>query len=153
MDNKKYDFRNIGTNETEMIKELFSDVFMSEPWNDDWSDSEQLDLYLSDLIDQNNSLTYGLFENGKLIGVSMGHIKHWYSGTEYYVDELCVARHLQGKGIGSRFLEAVEAWLSENGIRQIFLQTEHNVPAYQFYLNHGFHELQGHVSFAKQICR
>ena len=58
-----------------------------------------------------------------------------------------------GKGIGSRFLEAVEAWLSENGIRQIFLQTEHNVPAYQFYLNHGFHELQGHVSFAKQICR
>jgi aminoglycoside 6'-N-acetyltransferase I len=136
-----------------IITALFRDVFTNAPWYDDWSDTEQLDAYITDLAGQPRSLTLGYFEGNRLAGLSMGYIKHWYSGTEYYLDELCVARHLQGKGIGSRFLEAVEAWLSENGIRQIFLQTEHNVPAYQFYLNHGFHELQWHVSFAKQICR
>ncbi|MBP1548217.1 MAG: N-acetyltransferase, partial [Clostridia bacterium] len=85
MNDKKYDFKRIGVSETEIIKELFTGVFTIAPWNDDWSDGEQLDLYIQDLIGQNNSLTYGLFENGKLIGLSMGHIKHWYSGTEYYI--------------------------------------------------------------------
>ena len=148
-----YTLKKLGPDDREEIKSVFVSVFTAEPWCDDWSDEAQLDLYIQDLIGQGYSLTYGLYDADELIGISLGYIKHWYSGTEYYLDELCVARHLQGKGIGSRFLEAVEAWLSENGIRQIFLQTEHNVPAYQFYLNHGFHELQGHVSFAKQICR
>ena len=26
----------------EMIKSFYKDVFMREPWNDDWSDEEQL---------------------------------------------------------------------------------------------------------------
>ena len=32
-------------------------------------------LYLSDLVGQSNSLAYGLFEDEKLIGVSMGQFK------------------------------------------------------------------------------
>ena len=147
------ELRKLTVADREIITELFRDVFTNEPWNDDWSNEDQLYAYITDLTGQSYSLTFGFFDEDQLVALSMGYIKHWYSGTEYYLDELCVARHLQGKGIGSRFLEAVEAWLSENGIRQIFLQTEHNVPAYQFYLNHGFHELQGHVSFAKQISK
>jgi aminoglycoside 6'-N-acetyltransferase I len=151
MENKKYDFRKIGTNETEIIKVLFSGVFMSEPWNDDWSDKEQLDLYLSDLIGQNNSLTYGLFENGELIGVSMGHIKHWYSGTEYYIEELCIRTDKQGSGTGTYFLKEIEKAIKELGLVRIFLQTENNVPAYSFYQKNGFNELKEHVSFIKQL--
>ena len=124
MENKKYDFRKIGTNETEIIKVLFSGVFMSEPWNDDWSDKEQLDLYLSDLIGQNNSLTYGLFEFDELIGVSTGHIKHWYSGTEYYIEELCIRTDKQGSGTGTYFLKEIEKAVKELGLVRIFLQTE-----------------------------
>ena len=151
MENKKYDFRKIGTNETEIIKVLFSGVFMSEPWNDDWSDKEQLDLYLSDLIGQNNSLTYGLFENDELIGVSMGHIKHWYSGTEYYIEELCIRTDKQGSGTGTYFLKEIEKAIKELGLVRIFLQTENNVPAYSFYQKNGFNELKEHVSFTKQL--
>lgn len=151
MEKKLYDFRKIGTNETEIIKELFSGVFMNEPWNDDWSDREQLDLYLSDLIGQNNSLTYGLFENGELIGISMGHIKHWYSGTEYYIEELCIRTDKQGSGTGTYFLKEIEKAIKELGLVRIFLQTENNVPAYSFYQKNGFNELKEHVSFTKQL--
>ena len=45
-----YNFKRIGMNEIERIKELFTSVFTVEPWNDDWSNQEQLDLYLSDLV-------------------------------------------------------------------------------------------------------
>lgn len=138
-------------NEIEEIKALFTSVFTIEPWNDDWSNQEQLDLYLSDLVGQSNSLTYGLFEDERLIGVSMGHIRHWYSGTEYYVDELCIRTDKQGKGIGTYFLKEIEKEIKKIGLAQIFLQTENNVPAYGFYQKNGFYELKEHVSFAKQI--
>lgn len=146
-----YNFKRIGMDEIEVIKKLFTGVFTIEPWNDDWSNREQLDLYLSDLVGQSNSLAYGLFEDEKLIGVSVGHIRRWYSGTEYYIDELCIQTDKQGNGIGSYFLKEIEKGIKEIGLTQIFLQTENNVPAYGFYLKNGFCELKEHVSFAKQI--
>ena len=146
-----YNFKRIGMNEVEIVKELFISVFTIEPWNDDWSNQEQLDLYLSDLMGQSNSLTYGLFEDEELIGVSMGHIRHWYSGTEYYIDELCIQTEKQGNGIGTYFLKEIEHGIKEIGLVHIFLQTETNLPAYHFYQKNGFHELKGHVSFAKRI--
>ena len=151
MEKKKYNFKRIGMNEIEIIKELFVGVFTIKPWNDDWSNQEQLNLYLSDLVGQSNSLTYGLFEDEKLIGVSMGHIRHWYSGTEYYIDEFCVCRTKQGIGIGTKFLKSVEKYIISKDITRIFLQTERNVPAYHFYKKNEFIELAGHVSFAKEI--
>ena len=146
-----YNFKRIGINEIEIIKELFAGVFTIEPWNDDWSNEEQLNLYLSDLIGQGNSLTFGLFEDGKLIGVSMGHIRHWYSGTEYYIDEFCIQTDKQGNGIGTLFLKEIEKGIKKIGLVQIFLQTESNVPAYGFYQKNGFCELKKHVSFTKRI--
>lgn len=151
MNDKKYDFKRIGVSETEIIKELFTGVFTIAPWNDDWSDGEQLDLYIQDLIGQNNSLTYGLFENGKLVGLSMGHIRHWYSGTEYYIDELCIQTDKQGNGIGTYFLEEIEKGIKELGMTKIFLQTGSNVPAYGFYQKNGFFELKELVSFVKRV--
>ena len=47
---KKHEFKRIGMDEIEAIKELFIGVFTIEPWNDDWSNQVQLDLYLLDLI-------------------------------------------------------------------------------------------------------
>lgn len=146
-----YEFKRIGIDEIESIKRLFISVFTIEPWNDDWLDEEQLRLYLFDLVGQSNSLTYGLYEKENLIGVSMGNIRHWYSGTEYYIDEFFVQTDKQGNGIGSYFLKQIEKAIKEIGLVQIFLQTEKNVPAYDFYRKNGYYELTDHVSFAKEI--
>ena len=93
----------------------------------------------------------GYFDGDRMVALSMGYIKHWYSGTEYMINEFCVDRHLQGKGIGSSFMKAVERCLSEIGIQHIFLLTDRNVPAYSFYLRNGFAEQTGNVAFAKRI--
>ena len=151
MDPTEISFRRIGAEEKDAIRALFLGVFTAAPWNDDWSDREQLNLYLDDLISQNNSLTYGLYKGGGLIGVSMGHIRHWYEGTEYYIDELCIRTDQQGRGTGTRFLSAIEAAVRDIGLTRVFLQTERNVPAYRFYLKNGYHELKDHVSFDKAL--
>ena len=151
MKDTNYVFRQIGPEELNGIRELFTAVFTQAPWNDDWSDTEQLDRLLLDLVGQSNSLTYAMFAGDEMIALSMGRIKHWYTGTEYCIDELCVRTERQGQGVGTLFLQQIESAMQELGSVQIFLHTQRDVPAYHFYRKNDFVEQEGHVSFAKHI--
>ena len=135
----------------DVIKALFKSVFTSPPWNEDWSDDEQLDDYLRDIMEVRTPLILGLAEGGSVIGISVGNIKHWCGGTEYFIEELCIRTDLQGNGYGNKFLSLIEAYLKERGLDQIYLNTQNNVPAYEFYKKHGFTELEDHVSFFKEF--
>ena len=145
------EIRELTLRDRDAVTALFRDVFTAEPWNDDWSDAAQLEAYIADLTGQDNSLTLGFLDGEKLTALAMGHVKHWFRGTEYCIDEFCVDRHRQGQGIGTAFMAAVEDFLRARGIRAIFLQTDRSVPAYGFYTRRGFRELAGHVSFAKRV--
>ncbi|MBR4035275.1 MAG: GNAT family N-acetyltransferase [Oscillospiraceae bacterium] len=148
---KRFILKRIGMTEIQAVKQLFISVFTASPWYDDWSDDNQLNMYLTDLMGQENSLTYGLYENEKLIGISMGRIKHWYTGTEYCIDEFCIQKDRQGQGIGSFFLQQMEKAIKEIGLVQIYLQTDIDVPAIDFYLKNGFVNLDTTVSLAKEV--
>ena len=111
----------------------------------------QLDTYIHDLIGQDNSLTLGYCDGDHIVALAMGHIKHWFAGIEYNIDELCVDRNMQGKGIGSMFLGEIECFLSGRGITRIFLQTDRDMPAYAFYKHRGFREMEEHVSLVKRF--
>ena len=135
----------------EAITNVFTGVFTKEPWNDDWSDKNQLDMYITDLTGQGYSLTYGLYDDEELIGISMGYIKHWYSGTEYIITEFCVKTERQVSGAGTFFIAEIEKAIKELGLKQIFLLTDSNVPAYLFYKKNGFEECTTNVAFSKMI--
>ena len=143
--------RRLSIDDKEAIKVLFMGVFTREPWNDDWSDSKQLDLYIEDLCGQSCSLTYGLYDGNELIGLSMGYVKHWYTGTEYMINELCIKTDRQGGGAGTFFLTQIEENIKEMGIKQIFLLTDRDVPAYNFYKKNSYVEVSNLVPFAKHI--
>ena len=68
------EFRLLSTQDKEPVTALFRDVFTEDPWNDDWSDPEQLGAYIDDLIGQSNSLTLGYLDGDRLVGLSMGRI-------------------------------------------------------------------------------
>lgn len=81
----------------------------------------------------------------------MGHIKHWYTGKEYYIDELCISTGKQGQGVGTMFLNMIENACRELKLTHLFLLTENNVPAFEFYKKNGFYKLDNSVSFAKEL--
>lgn len=145
------ELKQLSISDIEQIKAFFADVFTREPWNDDWSDKNQLHLYISNLIGNSNSLTLALFENGEMVGLAIGNKRYWYAGTEYYIDELCIKTSEQGRGLGKSFIEEIEKFLVSIDVHHIFLQTERTVPAYEFYKKLGFWELKDHVSFGKDI--
>ena len=146
-----YTLKKLGPDDRETIKSVFVSVFTAEPWCDDWSDEAQLDLYIQDLIGQGYSLTYGLYDADELIGISLGYIKHWYSGTEYIINELCIKTDRQGAGAGTFFIREIEKAIRELGLKQIFLLTDSDVPAYEFYRKNGFTELKTNVAFSKCV--
>ena len=135
----------------EEIKFIFKEVFTKEPWNDDWSDDVQLNEYLLDIMGMRNSLIYGFYLNKKLIGISIGYIKHWCSGTEYMIDEFCINIDEQRKGYGTIFVKQIEDLLRQKNIHVIYLITQKNVPAYSFYKKLGFIEQSETISFYKEF--
>uniref|UniRef100_UPI00129060E8 GNAT family N-acetyltransferase n=1 Tax=Streptococcus suis TaxID=1307 RepID=UPI00129060E8 len=90
-----------------------------EPWNDDWSDEEQLDCYIGDLLGHPRALGFGLFDQEKLIGLSLGYIRFWYEGTEYRIEEFCISRDYQGQGHGASLLADIEKQLADRKIVHI----------------------------------
>ena len=134
----------------EEVKTAMYRIFSAPPWNDQWTD-HQLHLYVQELMENNNSLSLGFRKESQLIGISLGRIKHWYEGTDYWIDEFGLLPQYQKLGLGSRFLEEIETFLSERGIFTMTLLTERAVPAYFFYRKNGFTEKEEQVFFSKII--
>ena len=133
------------------MAELYKAAFAGEPWNDDWSDAAQLSEYMKDISKAYNALNYGLLVNGELAGMSVGKINHWWEGTNYNIEELCVSPAYQGQGLGSRFLGLIEDEVRKKGLAGIFLQTDNDKPSYHFYHKNGFKDLDLHVSLYKSV--
>ena len=133
------------------IKRMFREVFGMPPWNEDWSDDAQLENYIRDLTEVRNPIVLGLFEDDALIGFSIGRIKHWCGGTEYFIEELCLRAEYHGRGYGREFFSLIEGRLKELGLNSVFLVTDRNMPAYGFYRHIGFTELPELAAFFKEF--
>ena len=126
----------------EQIKKRIMDIFSGEPWNDVWTE-DRLHQYVRELLGNSNALCYGLYEKETLIGISLGRIKHWCEGAEYWIDEFGIVPEKQGQGAGTAFLGKIAGCLAEKGVTGMVLLTERTAPAYSFYKRNGFQEHEG----------
>lgn len=145
------EIREIGMAEIGAIKAVIDAAFSQPPWNDDWSDDENFTQYIIDVIGNGNSLCFGLFLRGELIGVSLGRVKHWFHGAEYEIDDICIHPDHQGRGIGSRWIAMVESALRERGIAKVCLITRRDAPAFDYYRKNGYDEVAHDVVMKKGL--
>lgn len=73
----------------------------------------------------------------------------WIKVMEYYIDELCIKFELQGKGIGSKFIELIEEDIKLQCMNGIILNTERNYPSQTFYEKNGFEVIEDLIILAK----
>ena len=142
--------RELKMEDTEEIKKMVLAIFSEEPWNDVWTD-EQLHLYVLELIGGSNSLAFGLYKDDLLVGISLGRVRHWCRGTEYWIDEFGILPEEQNRGLGTDFLQMIERALLERDITEIVLLTERTVYACNFYKMNGFEEKEEQVFMAKSL--
>ena len=143
--------RELGTDDIAEIRSVFLGIFTGEPWNDCWEDPAQCHQYIVELTENRNSLSFGFYEGNRLIGISLGRVKHWYAGTEYWIDEFGILPQHQGRGAGTEFLSMIAQRLKSRGIVGMVLLTEREMPACRFYIQNGFETREEQVFLVKML--
>lgn len=118
--------------------DLFIETFAKEPWNDVYESRQQIVNLFNNYFNTNYFIGYVAKLDDKIVALSLGMKKPWIEGLEYYIDQFCVGYEMQGKGIGSWFINKIEESIKTQGMNGILLNTERGYPAVEFYKKNGF---------------
>lgn len=130
--------------------ELFIDVFNKEPWNDEW-EMEKAKQYLLDFHHTPGFMGILAIEEDKLMGFIFGVHRVWWSGDEFFINEMCVKANQQKKGIGKALLNHLIKELAGSTIKNISLLTDRGIPAEEFYKKNGFEEIERLVFLSRNV--
>ena len=130
---------------------LFTEVFSEAPWYDLYSSRRQVVDFFQNYFANNFFVGFVLKDEGVIAALSLGAKKPWIDGLEYYIDQFCVKTDLQGKGVGSRFINLIEKAVAKEGMNAIMLNTDEGFPAEQFYLKNGFTRANALLTLIKPL--
>ncbi|WP_459479261.1 GNAT family N-acetyltransferase [Clostridium saccharoperbutylacetonicum] len=141
-------------NKEDILKcsELFVEAFNNEPWNDKWT-LETAKKRLNDIYMTPNFVGILYAEDGNVKGAIFGNCEQYYNGIHYNLKELFISNELQGKGIGSELVNALEERLIELDVTKIILVTSKGNGTSKFYLNNNFYEDMDMALMTKDIFR
>lgn len=148
---KNIEIRKFSIGDMDECVSLYKNVFSSEPWNDDWISNDQVKYYLMELIENPVFEGFVAYENAYLVAACFGHKRSWWTGKEFFIDELFVANEMQGNGIGTILLDYVESNMLIGDCFRMILVTNMDLPAEEFYLKKGFNINQNRIIMAKDI--
>ena len=94
-------------------------AFAAPPWNETWERAD-FHRYLQDILGNENSLGFGLFEGEQLAALALGRLKHW------------------PRGVGSALLKRIWECARARGFCEVALLTRRDAPAHAFYQRNGF---------------
>jgi aminoglycoside 6'-N-acetyltransferase I len=142
--------RPFNSNDLRKCTNLLINVFNHEPWNNNWS-IEGATQYLVDYIQTPGFRAFVAEEETEIRGFIFGFRKRWWKGDEFFVNEMCVQIDNQRSGIGTRLINYLEGELLSEGIKNITLLTNREIPAEEFYKKNGFSEINRIIFLYKRI--
>lgn len=116
---------------------LFKNVFNGEPWNDKWT-LETASRRITDMMNTSTFLGMAIYMEKELAGIIFGQEEQWYNGLHFQIQEFCIDKKHQGKGLGSRLLDVFIEELGKKEIFQIYLHTSKGQSTEGFYRGRGF---------------
>jgi ribosomal protein S18 acetylase RimI-like enzyme len=149
MSKHKTELREIQKKDLAICAEIFSRTFSNTPWNENWNTDSALER-ISHFYDSKGFCGVVAEEDG-VLGFVLGNIEPYFTGPIFYLREMCTDPAYQNSGIGSMLLTRLENTLASKGVKSIYLITEHNIPAEQFYMKRGYKVDENTGSFSKAI--
>ena len=131
------------------FSDLYVSVFNAAPWKDGWS-LEAVHERFRSFSNYPSFFGLGHVADGRPNALAFGWSERWVNGWHYHLKEMCVAPHVQRRGLGGKLIAELEQRLLLQGIGRVFLETGHSAPARAFYERHGYRQL-ALVSMAKSI--
>lgn len=144
------EFKRLVEGDLNKCTETFIEVFNHEPWNDEWIFTKAKK-YLLDFYQTPGFLGVLAVENDEILGFIFGVHRVWWSGDEFFINEMCVKIQQQNKGIGRALLNHLIKELNHSNISNIILLTDRGIPAEEFYKKNGFKEIERIIFLHKYI--
>lgn len=116
---------------------VYVNAYKQAPWNYHWTEAEATK-YLSEHFDTPHFAGFVLLEGDQIKAVILGRKKTWWTGNQFFIDELFVASDTQRKGYGKQLLQHAATYAKQNGMNVLALMTNKYMPAYEFYLKNDF---------------
>ncbi|MBU5437276.1 GNAT family N-acetyltransferase [Tissierella sp. MSJ-40] len=130
----------------EMLDEcvdLYMKVYSQEPWNEKWESRDVVEKFIKSHQKNSNFLSFIAIKDSKVVGVSIGFIKPWIQGEEYYIDEFFIDTDIQRQGVGAKLMSKIKESLKQKDINAIILNTQRDFPSHKFYEHIGFNVHEG----------
>ena len=131
--------------------DLYVSVFNSSPWHDAWTE-EQASRRLEETLTTPGALGLAAFQRGRLVGFLLGYRETWFTGTHYYLKEMCVGTEVQRTGIGGRLIENLSERLRRERVERLYLLTMRDGPAAAFYAKRGFYQSSKMGLYASRLA-
>ena len=144
----------IGKFKIEMLDEcvdLYMKTYSQEPWNESWESRDIISNFYKNHYANNYFAGFVAIKDEKIVAVSVGFLKPWIKGMEYYIDDFFVSSDYHRQGIGSEFMAGIRKELISQNIRAIILSTERNYPAHKFYETLDFKVLDDTIFLAVEF--
>ena len=142
-----YEIRPATTDDLSALADIFQTNMNEEPYSYDVTED-----IATEVIDA--ALKYETVllatTNDEIIGYVSASPYSWVQGTHVWMSELHVRVDVQGEGIGTALLEALESHFHNQGIKHIEFTVREDCPATQFYEKHGY-ERAPYVMYRKTI--
>jgi len=116
---------------------LSVDVYNSDPWNDNWTETKAYERLLH-YFNTPSFIGFAAFMDKNIIGCLLGNVEPFFSGDYFYLKEMFIAKEFQRNGIGSKLINQLKDELLKSKISEIMLFTSSTLFPYQFYKRNGF---------------
>ncbi len=128
----------------------FLKAYNGPPWNYNWT-YDRARKYLSEYTECGQFVGFVLYDEGQIVGATLGHIKTWWTNDQLMIDEFFIAGEKQGMGYGKKLLAFWEQYAAENKIGSIILMTNRYMPSYGFYNKIGYTDIEQYVFMFKPV--
>jgi ribosomal protein S18 acetylase RimI-like enzyme len=142
--------RNINENDIFECSKLYIKVFAEKPWNEVW-EINRVECRLSHFFNSQGFAGFLAESDKEIVGFIVGNSEPFRLYDIFYLREMCIKTELQRNGIGRKLFSELENKLIEKDIKSIYLTTQHNIPASQFYQKVGFKISEEMRFFSKRI--
>jgi len=140
----------LAIDDVEACSVIFMEAYNRQPWNYKWVQDKAIK-YLTEYTGRNNFAGFVLWDDGVIMGAVFCHTKTWWTGNQFYIDELFVNPDKQGKGYGKKLISHCEEYCKQQGIETITLMTNNLMPAYEFYISNDYMKVGHYVFMFKQL--
>lgn len=141
--------RSIQEKDIEACAALYAQVFSSEPWDEKWSEGAARERLLH--FYYSKGFCGVLAEQEGVISFALGNIEPFYSGSIFYLREMCRNTNMPKAGVGYKVLAALERELLAQDVQDVYLITDRAIPASDFYQKNGFNHSDQMGFYAKHI--